>query len=154
SNFVTQQIRQAFPELADRCGTLYNGVDVNSFTPPPQALEEPGPKRLLYVGAVSPHKGLHILLDALPEVIKRYPNSQLEIVGERSFMLPLDWLPTLGEPAIMETLLRFYDGKGYGQHLKEQIFRLNLSQYVHFSGKVARHELAQHYRKSDLFVFP
>jgi len=55
---------------------------------------------------------------------------------------------------LMAPLVRFYDGKGYVGHLKEQITRLDLVDYVQFSGKVSREELAQRYRQADLFVFP
>src|SRR5258708_1496847 len=142
SDFVTKQIRDAFPELVSRCATLYNAVDVDHFFPSAESREEGRIKRLLYVGAVCPHKGLHVLLDALPAVLKGYPKFRLDVVGESAFPLPLDWLPSLGEPELMAPLVRFYDGKGYVGHLKEQISRLNLVDYVQFSGKVSRQELA------------
>jgi glycosyltransferase involved in cell wall biosynthesis len=154
SDFVTKQIRDAFPELVSRCATLYNAVDVDHFFPSAESREEGRIKRLLYVGAVCPHKGLHVLLDALPAVLKRYPKFRLDVVGESAFPLPLDWLPSLGEPELMAPLVRFYDGKGYVGHLKEQITRLGFVDYVQFSGKVSREELAQRYRQADLFVFP
>lgn len=93
------------------------------------------------------------MLDALPAVLKRRKDFQLEIVGQ-PFLLPLDWLPTLGEPAVMAELVRFYDGKGYMAHLREQIARLNLTGYVIFSGKLPREQLIERYRQADIFVFP
>jgi glycosyltransferase involved in cell wall biosynthesis len=154
SDFVTKQIRAAFPEFASRCATLYNGVDVEHFFPNVEVREENRIKRLLYVGAVCPHKGLHVLLDALPAVVKRYPRFQLDIVGESAFPLPLDWLSSLGEPELMAPLVRFYDSKGYIGHLQEQIARLHLTDYVKFIGKVSRGDLAERYRQADVFVFP
>ena len=154
SDFVTKQIRDALPEFARRSATLYNGVEVQRFFPRVQTSEADPIKRLLYVGVVCPHKGLHVLLDALPAVVKRYPNFRLDIVGQHSFMLPLDWLSTLGEPKAMARLVRFYDGKGYVWHLKEQIARLNLADYVQFSGEISRDDLTERYRQADLFVFP
>jgi glycosyltransferase involved in cell wall biosynthesis len=154
SDFVTNQIRSAFPEFANRCATLYNGVDITRFSPNGQASEPSRERRLLYVGAVCAHKGLHVLLDALPAVRKRYPNFRLDIVGNPSFPLPLDWLPSLGDPVEMARLVRFYDGKGYVWHLNEQINRLNLADSVVFSGELSREDLAQRFRLADVFVFP
>jgi glycosyltransferase involved in cell wall biosynthesis len=154
SNFVTDQIRVAFPEFASKCATLYNGVDVERFFPGGPASEGSSVKRLLYVGGVCPHKGLHVLLDALPTVAKRYPQFRLDVVGQNTFMLPLDWLPSLGEPGVMAQLVRFYDGKGYLWHLNEQMARLKLADYVQFLGEVSRDDLAQRFRQADLFVFP
>ena len=153
SDFVTNQIRSAFPQLASRCATVYNGVDVERFIPNGYATKPNDTKRLVYVGGIAPHKGLHVLLDALPAVLKRFPGARLDMVGPPS-QLPLDWLPTLGEPKEMAKLLRFYDGKGYVSHLKEQIARLNLTDSVLFSGLVSREELARCYREADVFVFP
>jgi glycosyltransferase involved in cell wall biosynthesis len=151
-DFVTQQTRAAFPEYAERCKTIYNGVDVERFFPDGKTRDRDRVKRLLYVGVVSPHKGLHILMDALPAVIKRYPKFKLDIVGQ-PYLLPLDWLPTLGDPKEMEKLVPFYDGKGYMFHLQERINRLNLSEHVVFSGLIPREELAQRYQGADIFTF-
>jgi glycosyltransferase involved in cell wall biosynthesis len=154
SDFVTNQIREAFPEVANRCATLYNGVNIAHFFPNRQPKERSRVKRLLYVGAVAPHKGLHVLLDSLPEVLKQHPELQLEIVGNPSYPLPWDWLLTLGDPAEMARLARFYDGRGYLSHLKDQIDRLNLTDSVVFSGEVSRADLAERFRLADVFVFP
>ena len=38
-------------------------------------------KRILYSGAVSPHKGVHVLLDAFALVARESPDVHLDIVG-------------------------------------------------------------------------
>jgi len=153
SDFVTDQIRLAFPEFAGRCATIYNGVEVDRFIPNGHEIKAGDAKRLLYVGGIAPHKGLHVLLDALPAVLQRLPGVRLDLVGPPS-QLPLDWLPTLGNPDEMAKLLPFYDGKQYVLHLKEQIARLKLTDSVLFWGPVSREELVRLYREADLFVFP
>jgi len=40
---------------------------------------------LLYVGRLSPHKGVHLLLEAFKEVKKQMPNATLVIVGKATF---------------------------------------------------------------------
>jgi glycosyltransferase involved in cell wall biosynthesis len=154
SDFVTDQIRSAFPGYSTRCATIYCGVDMGCFGPRAPRPEGRRAKRILFVGGVSPHKGLHVLLDAFPEVLKRCPEAVLEIAGPDGAMIPIDWLPTLGEPEEMAKLLRFYDGRGYKQHLKEQIQSLNLEDRVSFSGLLSRSQLAQRYCEADVFVFP
>jgi glycosyltransferase involved in cell wall biosynthesis len=155
SDFVTNQIRRAFPGYSDRCATIYCGVDTSRFETRTSRRARPdGAKRILFVGGVSPHKGLHVLLGAFQEVLKRCPEAVLEIAGPEGVMIPVDWLPTLGEPEEMAKLLRFYDGRPYMQHLKEQIESLNLQGRVTFSGLLPRSELARRYSEADLFVFP
>lgn len=155
SDFVTEQIQRAFPGYSDHCVTVYCGVDVGRFTPEHHAnRSRDGVKRVLFVGGVSPHKGLHVLLDAFSDVVKRCPEARLEIAGPAGGMLPIDWLPTLGDPEEMARLMRFYDGREYRSHLEEQIRSLGLEGRVMFSGLLPRSELAERFRKADVFVFP
>ncbi len=83
SEYMTDQIRERFPQHASRCTTIYNGVDVGAGRP------DNGPRpggsiRLLNVGRVSPEKGLHVLVDALDPLVARYPDLRLTILGEES----------------------------------------------------------------------
>ena len=59
-DYVTDKTRQSFPVVADRCETTYNGIDVREFVEEYDysASRRRKVKRILYSGAVSPHKGL------------------------------------------------------------------------------------------------
>ena len=46
-----------------------------------QAAKQRRQKRILYAGAISPHKGIHVLVDAFKIVANRYPDVHLDIVG-------------------------------------------------------------------------
>lgn len=153
SDFVTGQIRSAFPQFAARCTTLYNGVDVERFIPNSDSSKQGSVRRLLYVGNIDAYKGVHVLLDAMPEVLRHHADVRLDIVG-RAYQLPFDWLRTLGEPAEIEKLRRFYDGRGYLAHLKEQISRLHLNDSVEFHGCFPYREIAQAYHRADVLVLP
>src|SRR5690606_7956199 len=76
---------------------LYSGVDVERFSPKgslrsrmmaAQTRRELGlddEPVILYVGRLSRKKGPHVLLDAMPEVLKRQPRAKLVMVGSRWF---------------------------------------------------------------------
>jgi glycosyltransferase involved in cell wall biosynthesis len=159
SDFVTDQIRVRFPQFANRCATVYNGVDVERFLPKEHGEQSGGAKRLVYVGSIAAHKGVHVLLDALPTVLKRCPGTRLYLVGPPS-ALPLKWLPALAEPAATAKLLPFFEGKEglshlkYLSHLKEQISRLNVGDSVEFLGASPQRELPRWYRDADVSIFP
>lgn len=153
SDFVTGQIRSAFPQFAARCTTLYNGVDVEYFIPNRHSTKQGSGRRLLFVGNIDAYKGVHVLFDALPEVLRHHPEVRLDLVG-RAFQLPFDWLQTLGEPAEIDKLRRFYDGRGYLAHLKEQISRLRLSGSVEFCGCFPYREIGRAYHRADVLVLP
>jgi glycosyltransferase involved in cell wall biosynthesis len=154
SEFVTGEIRRVFPKLSNRCATVYDGVDVGRFVPDRDRRMRNGhSKRILFVGRTSPEKGLHVLLQAFSEVVKRFPDAKLEIAGPAE-QLPFDVLMTCGDSEILLPLKRFYDGRGYRWHLEQQVRDLNLTANVIFAGVVPGPELAQHYRQADVFVFP
>ena len=44
-----------------------------------------GKKTFLYVGRISPHKGIHLLIQAFNKVKEKIPNSELWIVGKNTF---------------------------------------------------------------------
>jgi glycosyltransferase involved in cell wall biosynthesis len=153
SNFFSDQVRGQFPQFSDRCTTIYNGVDIERFAPRPKQNGERDGQRLLYVGTVSPHKGLHVLIDALAIVRRRYPRIRLDIVGP-PWQLPAEFLSIVSEPQEVMHLLRFYDGKGYVSHLEEQIALLELADSVRFVGLLPNTALGPYYRDADVFVFP
>jgi glycosyltransferase involved in cell wall biosynthesis len=85
-----------FPELADRVTLVYGGVDTDAFCPQ----QEPRERSVVFVGRVLPHKGVHVLVEAMP------PDVPLHIVGR-----PYD-------PSYGEVLQRLAGGKRV--HFHEQ----------------------------------
>jgi len=83
SDYVTQKIRHDFPSIADRVMTTYNGIDAVEFNREKdyRATSQREEKRILYVGVVSPHRGIHVLLDAFKMVVQCYPRVRLDVVG-------------------------------------------------------------------------
>jgi len=63
---------------------LPNGVDTNFFQPngrhPEDALAH-GP-RLLFLGRIEPRNGLGTVLDALPRILERFPDTRLTVAGD------------------------------------------------------------------------
>jgi glycosyltransferase involved in cell wall biosynthesis len=51
-----------FPELAGKVDVIYGGVDINRFFPVPVDRQ----RKIVFVGRILPHKGIDILIKALP----------------------------------------------------------------------------------------
>ncbi len=86
SEYVSAQVRKSYPEVPVR--TLFHPVYNAAVAMPPR--EEAcrtlgfacdGPV-LLFFGYVREYKGLDILIDAMPEILRRYPGATLLIAGE------------------------------------------------------------------------
>ena len=103
---------------------LYNGVDNDFFNKSNFINQKIGSPQLLFVGALRKYKKTKVLLDAMKEIIKFYPNSNLQIVGN-------------GE--------EFFN-------LKSQIRILKLEKYVSLIGELNRNELKNYYNSCDVYI--
>ena len=109
---------------------IYNPVDIDRFSPLPQAA---GIERhsILTVGRLdsdTEHKGYDMLLKALAILRRRCPE------------LPLT--------------LRIVGGGSSLQMLQSLAHTLNVADRVEFTGSIPRSQLAHHYATCDLFAFP
>jgi glycosyltransferase involved in cell wall biosynthesis len=103
------------------------GVDTEMFHPAevlPQG-------KLLYVGQVSPHKGVHLAIEALGMLKAKYPDLLLHL--------------TIAGRCVSQS---------YEAELCEVIARYDLKENVSFTGFVAREDLPEIYRKHAILLFP
>ncbi|BAU62692.1 glycosyl transferase group 1 [Stanieria sp. NIES-3757] len=151
SNYITNKIRDRFPQFAARCQTVYNGVNTDIFVPNPhQQFNSIAPK-LLFVGRISPEKGIHLLIEAFERVVQRYPQAQLIIVGPE-VIVAKEFLTDLSDNPQITALAPLY-ASSYLQYLKNQISPHLVSQ-VTFTGSLRQEELVPYYQNADLVVNP
>ncbi len=81
---------------------------------------------LLYVGRMAPEKNVHVLLQAMPQVVRECPNAHLWLVGPG---------PSL-------------------ESLQQQAESLSISDHVQFTGPVPREQVSLYMLAADLFTFP
>jgi spore coat protein SA len=153
SEYITKKIRRRFPHFANRCQTLYNAASINSFgNENHQSTHNRNDvKQLLFVGRVSPEKGVHVILEAFQKVLKQHPNVQLKIVGQEG-ALPIEYLIALSDDSKEKDLIRFYRGN-YLSFLKNQLSSSEASQ-VSFLGVVPYRLLPKIYRDAHVCVVP
>lgn len=116
--------------IADDClHVMRNGVDLQRFRPldPTESRRslgiEGGPV-LLSVGHLIERKGHHLVIEAMPQVLHRHPQTQLLIVGEGQERL----------------------------RLESRVRDLGLHEHVKLVGAVPNAELARWYSAADLLV--
>jgi len=118
-----------------------NGVDTNAFSPRPEdtalrnKLGLQGKRVLLYAGAFQPYEGLEVLIDAMPSLLSRLPQSHLVIVGGR----PPQASPT--SPSLEDAL-------------RARVRDLALNGSVTFTGQVPHAEMLSYYSIADVVVYP
>ena len=106
-----------------------NGVDIERFTPTQSGFDawhDPDRVNLLFVGRLDPRKGLHLLIEAMPEVVKRTRGrARLLVIGDSYLRARLE----ASVPAAVR-------------------------QHIRFLGHVPSSDLARWYRTGDVFVSP
>lgn len=122
-------VLRGFGVPADRLHVFRNGVDLERFSPVPRdqarhQLGLGGTPQLLSVGNLVDLKGHHLIIDALPLLVERYPQVQLAIVGS-------------GEERL---------------HLEQRASDRGVRDRVMFAGAIANADLAAWYNAADALV--
>lgn len=83
-----------------------------------------------------PIKGLHKLLEAMPLVLREYPDAKIYVAGD--------------DP----TAKQWWCITGYGKYLRRLINKLGLRPYITFSGMLSEEDMCKAYLRANLFVCP
>jgi glycosyltransferase involved in cell wall biosynthesis len=154
SNYITKESRKKFPQFAHLFRTIYNGVDVERFISKNSDDEtrDDRSKRLLFVGRVSPEKGVHVLLEAFQKIAELYPEVQLEIVGVPK-AVTYEFVVALSDDPKVLDLASFYPD-GWINYLSQWQNSSSVASKVCFTGSVPHSQLVNYYQKTDIFIFP
>ena len=123
SKYLIERILEFCPESKEKLWLVYNGVDTNRFLLGKQKLKY----KLLDVGNILIYKkGLDTLINALPKVVDRYPETQLTHIG--------------------------MDVQGEKEELLALAEKLKVSDHIVFKGFLTGEKLVNAYQTSDVFV--
>jgi glycosyltransferase involved in cell wall biosynthesis len=104
------------------------GIEVEKF---PYKAESGEPSRLLFVGQVVPHKGVHTALEALRILVLERGRTRLRLTIAGGSVLP-----------------------DYVSELRRFVQTHGLEEHVEFAGHVAHAQLPEVYRAHDILLFP
>jgi glycosyltransferase involved in cell wall biosynthesis/O-antigen/teichoic acid export membrane protein len=153
SNFITDLVRNRFPEFADRCATVYNGVDYERFQERVHPPADAPPRKIVFVGRISPEKGLHVLIQAFGQVAAEYPEVSLDLVGPDEINDP-SLVVSLTDDPLVNQLLPWYSSVAYRAAL-DHLLTPEIRDRVRFLGNFTHSEgLASAYRSGDICVIP
>ena len=144
SSYIAAHVRVRYPEAAPKLQPLYSGVSLELF--PARGTREadrvaaearrelgmgPGPV-ILFLGRLSAKKGPDRLLDAMPLVLRRFPDARLCMVGSK-------WFGANERDVYVRSLWE-----------KAQ----QLPGHVFFTGYVPYEEIHRYFALADVFVCP
>jgi glycosyltransferase involved in cell wall biosynthesis len=159
SEYIADKIKEGFPKYAGVLSVSYCGVDPrvvkgDKYTPTSQRTK---PAVLLFVGRVSPEKGVHVLLGAMQRVVRSCPDVKLRIVGGIS-SAPLEFMIALNDDPKMKALAQFYGpdspGESYYHKCLKGMINDDIREKIEFLGSKPYHELAEYYQECDMCITP
>jgi glycosyltransferase involved in cell wall biosynthesis len=157
SEYITDKISKRFPIYTNSCKTILNGVDINQFRYKDTLKKtENQTFNILYVGRISPEKGIHVLLESLSEIIRFFPKIKAKLIGFKG-QLPYNFLVALDGSEKIIDLHRFYKSSSpleYYNCLKKIIDERGLSSNVEFLGTFPYSKMVEFYNWADLLVNP
>jgi glycogen synthase len=130
SEYVRRQLATA-AALPHGARVIYNGIDPEPYLEAAQARSssEGHPLRLIYVGGLLPHKGVHTAIEALR---------------------------VLRQSGVSDELLLTLVGSGHPDYetaLRKRVAKLGLKDQVTFRGHVPREQVASLLGEADVFLF-
>ena len=132
SEYMNNEVRHVFNLPVDKIRVIPNGVDLDKFNGYSMDLNyrrnfaADNEKIIFFVGRLVNEKGAHILLDAMPKILKYYYDAKLVITGKGSQM----------------------------DFLKEKTLSMGISNKVYFTGYISDEDLSRLYMCVDVAVFP
>jgi len=151
SAHLAHRLAEKYPGIADRISALPNAVDEGLAAWRAGSARHPG--RILYVGRISPEKGIHVLVDAFRQVAAARPDAVLELVGPVRIPPPLFVDPMQSNP-LLDDVRRFTrkPPEVYRDHLRS--LAEPFGERVVFRGRVPHARIGEFYDGAEVFAFP
>ena len=127
SNSTKEQLQQWSPEKMIVQFPTWTDIDV--FLRRDIHTKKHIPRAILYVGVLTPLKGIHHLINAFVLIAEDFPGAQLVILGKD-------------------------ENKSYAENLKEQVKKLGLNDRVQFIGPQPQSDLAIWMAQASVLVLP
>jgi len=149
SRYMAGAVAARFPSLSDRVLAIPNSI------PEPwqerEQLDHDG--SIVFVGRLSPEKGVHVLVEAFNEIGKRLPTATLTLVGPSAVPGPSVVQSHLDTPAFAPVRHFYGQGNAYRRHLADLVDP-SLQDRVDFVGEVPNEEATKKLVSADLLVMP
>jgi glycosyltransferase involved in cell wall biosynthesis len=148
SDHVTRRAQLAHPAHAARILTIPNGVDASAFEA--AANGDVDGFTVLFVGRISPEKGVHTLIDAVVELASGDDGVRLRLVGPNSVLPPEAVVQGSSDPRV-RALGRWYGATTYRAQLEK---RIPADMRVEWAGVIPYEELPATYAAASVLVNP
>lgn len=158
SNAAMQQVKNLVGDVPHEI--VHNGVDSTFFTPQQSTPYKIGDPQLFFVGNFYPHKNVMFLVDAMVEILKKYPSAHLQIAGKGSDCRNIEArikslgleksVELVGQPEPEELRLRYASCDIYISASKWEMFDLPALEAMACAKPVLLSDIAAHTELAEL----
>jgi len=122
SNLPSKEIMKSYYKIdEEKISIVPNGVDLSFFK-----TKNRDPNKIVFSGVMYHHRGLDVLLDAAPKIVKDIPETKLVLLGDGPEM----------------------------KKLKETVKQKNLDSNVEFKGWIDRKDIPEHLSNASIGIGP
>ena len=122
SNLPSKEIMKSYYKIDnEKISVVPNGVDLSFFK-----TKNRDPNKIVFSGVMYHHRGLDVLLDAAPKIVKEIPETKLVLLGDGPEM----------------------------KKLKETVKQKNLDSNVEFKGWIDRKDIPEHLSNASIGIGP
>lgn len=122
SNLPSKEIMKSYYKIdEEKISIVPNGVDLSFFK-----TKNRDPNKIVFSGVMYHHRGLDVLLDAAPKIVKEIPETKLVLLGDGPEM----------------------------KKLKEIVKQKNLDSNVEFKGWIDRKDIPEHLSNASIGIGP
>lgn len=146
SEFVSERARERFPAISTKIAAIPNATHV-----PAEATAPSGRQDIVFVGRISPEKGVHVLARAFRLVHEQFPAARLTLVGPES-PAPREFVDPFGNNPLFADVDHVWGGRLYGAFVRQELGSA-LSQ-TQMLGGLSHVETAPHVVGSAILVMP
>lgn len=147
SKYISDKIAENYPEFKYKINTLYNGFDPDKFNTADTNINDTKIS-LLYLGRISPEKGLHVLLPAFNKISKLYDDVVLWIAGSIKSM-PKAYFFDVSDDENILNLEKYYKSNYYEQLVA--LIDKEAEKKINFCGFQDSYSMLN---KSDILILP
>ncbi len=146
SEFIANRTRDRFPGLADRITAIQNGTPVPADPEP--MTDHP---HVVFVGRISPEKGVHVLAAAFRQVVERFPHARLTLVGPHS-PAPREFVDPFGNDPLFDDVRNVWGGRKYPDFVRTLLGTALAN--TDMVGGLSHDETTAYVRSASMLVMP
>lgn len=98
------------------------------------------PHRIFLSQAASSIKGIHKVIEALPLILRKYPDTMVYVAGH--------------DFTIKNTFIDKLRYNKFAKYIDRLMNNLGVREHIHFTGMLNADEMAEQYRKANVFICP